>query len=291
MKSASVALEKKLNGSGTFPDSRCPGGCPGLKKFHTDSNNNIQAALQQTADLYKRRVDIAKAEFSQVKGVLGAVDLDFPTKTPKGQNLSDVCPKSSESICQMPGDFDSKLAGLAGVPDLQSTDFDAKKKDALDKKNEFAGKQTEFKNQAIALNTLATTCKKEAGDKKLAKGVGKIREDFNRKLSKCKAAAGRLNATPPDFGPQLDGLQADLQRVCAADTANDDCSKLSSEMADASTACNDIFDDRLQKKKDADDAKANGRCALCDRAACAQVGLPVPPACEGGKIGVDSNKK
>ncbi len=253
LQATSKQREKSLSGEGTFTDSRCPGGCPGLKKFRTDSNNNIQAALQQSADLFKRRVDIAKAQFAQVKSLLGGVDLQFPTKTAKGQKLDDVCPKSSDQICQMPADFGEKLAGLSGVPDIGPGDFDTSKKEAADKKGDFATKQTDFKNQAVSLGALRASCTKAAAHKTLEKKIAKVQDEFASRLAKCKSNAEGLDSTASqDFGSQIENLQTDLTKVCAnAEPDNNDCRKLRTDIQTAQSDCRKVYD-RMRKQDNKD---------------------------------------
>ncbi|MBI3543631.1 MAG: hypothetical protein HY075_10195 [Deltaproteobacteria bacterium] len=243
LKATSQSRSKALKGEGTFTDSRCPGGCPGLKKFHTDSNNNIQAAYRQVSDLFQRRVALAKAQLGQVKAMLGDLDVTIPSKEPAKVSVNELCPKSSEKICEIPADFGSKIAGMAGLPDIKPEDFDKASKDSLDKKKRFAEQATEIKNNLTTLAQLKQACTKEDKAKTLAKGLAKVRNQFDAKLAQCKDEATELNQPEKkDFGANLEPLQADLRKTCEnAEPDNTDCAKLQLDMSSAVSTCLKVY--------------------------------------------------
>jgi hypothetical protein len=141
----------------------------------------------------------------------------------------------------VPANFDDVLGGMTGVSDLQNINYKealaAAKKEGQDSA-EAKKKAAKFSRQ---IKGLKDTCQKNEKDEKIGKGLKSLAGQFTDKLNRCKALAGRPNATPPDFGSNFESLSDSLAKICqeagSKGDARDECEKLRSSISNANEDC------------------------------------------------------
>lgn len=253
LQAQSVTRQGSLEGEGTFTDSRCPAGCPGLKNFYKKSNDNLRQAAQMTADLFKKRVATSQLQMSQIKQLLGGLNVQLPQKTPKASSLNDFCPKSDAQLCEMPADFGDRIAGVAGLPDYGPEDFDGPRKAAMDKQQRYVELGGKFRQKISELTTLKGSCERDEKGQKLAKKLGKIQRTASTAGLECEEDAERGESNPVGLlSDKLIPLSRDLGDACegVASSDNEDCSNLSEEFRRVKKSCRSVIASRDKAAKD-----------------------------------------
>lgn len=237
-----------LEGSGTYSDPRCPQGCPGLKKFHQDSNQQIRTAFQTVADLFASRVAVMKAQFERVKGLLGKVGINFAEADSEGIDMEGVCPLSEHEVCPVPADFSKILAKLAGAPDVSNADFGSAVAEAKSAEEENTKLAQEYNDAFEVLNDKLAACRVAADEKKLESKLAGLDLKLQKHIRECKQAV-RLNPENTDFGGRFSPLLDDLEKICSDSPTNASCKVTTENIQAGNEACEDYASQREQQNK------------------------------------------
>lgn len=206
--------KKNLEGDGTFKDARCPAGCPGLKKFHRDSNTQIRAALQQAADLFARRVAMMKFQFGRVRELMNQAGVNFPAQKVNQRPMDELCKVSEDAVCNLPGNFDEVLSGLASVPSLTAEEFNAAQTAGRDKATAIARQTANFGNELTTLKQLTYTCPRDDKLKLAQSLVADVQDEIQGALEQCSYNASQHLPALGDCLDRPSELQISLGEVC-----------------------------------------------------------------------------
>lgn len=236
-----------LKGSGTFTDARCPQGCPGLKKFHKDANQQVRTAFQSVADLLSSRVAVMTAQFDRVKGLLGKFGINFAKADSEGLDMDSVCPISEDAVCPVPADFDKIISKLAGVSVVSEDGFDKAVTDAKATAEENTKLAQDYNERLEVMTDQLAACRKAADDKAVEGKLVGIERKRKQKLNDCKRAV-RSQPTTTDFGSYFEGLSDDVAKICG-ETKGESCTAMEDSINSGEGECSDFANDRQQQNK------------------------------------------
>lgn len=247
LKTLSDQRKEALQGDATFSDSRCPQGCPGLKKFARDSNTAIRTAYQQAADMYARRVAILKLELDRAKSYFSGADISFSSTKPNTVELDSVCPTSDSQICKIPANFGEVLGNMAGVPNIGPEQFDKMAADAKSKQDDAANIAKDVNSQLERLRPLASVCEKKEKDDAMAKDTTLKGSDLDSALADCANPSG--SSTDGDTGSSfsdIDDIKGNISDICKAST-DTACLSLMRRARNAANKCAALAADARRK--------------------------------------------
>lgn len=206
----SSSVLQQLEGNATFSDPRCPQGCPGLKKFYQDSNNQLRAAFVQVKRDFGNQLMIAQMQFEQLKKYFTDAGLAFPEdKDKKLVELDDLCPKSDDQLCKIPPNMDEVVRGLSGAPMVNNFDemiekVQEQRKEATKVVQELDGVQKDIKQ-------FMEHCKHDK--KKIA--LESIVGQRTKYLNACNSNPDIKTRKPANVGVKIEKLQEDLEKLCS----------------------------------------------------------------------------
>lgn len=205
----------QMNGDGTFPNSACPSGCPGRKKFIRTASQGLRNAIQGASDQFSDLSTQMRQQVNGLNGVLSSLGLSpMQLQSYDGSAADWQCPANEpeySQLCETPTDMAALLGSRAQPPTF-----------------DLASAPGEITNMITQVNEERTRRQGESRNyNQLVQRVNGLRNQCRREDAIAQAQ-------------DLENALSDLVAQCSSDAVDHDVVCNSDDMAELSSSMHDI---------------------------------------------------